>query len=150
MENKTKIILNRKGEWMNRARTYNVLIDEQKTGTIKNDSSEEFAVAPGTHTVRCGLMWYSSPSVTVSLKEGEIAYLRVKGGMKYYLPLFILMAVGVLLNLVWSGRPAERPDWVIYVQLGLLLPALLYIMYFITLGRKKYLVIEQDKDNFFA
>jgi hypothetical protein len=150
MESKTKIIMTRKGEWMNRARAYNVLIDEQKTGIVKNDSSEEYAVAPGAHTVRCGLMWYSSPSITVNLKEGEIAYLRVKNGMKYYLPLFILMVVGVLLNLVWSGRPAERPDWVIYVQLGLLLPALLYIMYFITLGRKKYLVIEQDKDNFFA
>lgn len=150
MEQKTKVIVTRKGEWMNRARSYNVMIDEQKTGAIKNDSSEEFVVEPGTHTIRCGLMWYSSPSITVSLQPGEIAYLRVKSGMKYYLPLFILMIAGLLLNLVWSGRPAERPSWVIYVQLLLLLPALGYIMYFITLGRKKYLLLEKDKDNFFA
>ncbi|WP_315816908.1 hypothetical protein [Paraflavitalea speifideaquila] len=61
MEKMTKIILTRKGEWLNRARSYKVLIDEQKTGIIKNDGTEEYVVEPGKHSIRCTIDWCSSP-----------------------------------------------------------------------------------------
>jgi hypothetical protein len=150
MDNKTKIILTRKGEWMNRARTFKVLIDEQRVGVIKNDSTEEYPVEDGTHTVRCTIDWCSSPSTTVELRPNEIVYLKVKSGLKYYWPLFILLIAGVLMNLVFVGNPANRPAWSVYLRMVLLLPALLYIVYFLTLGRKRYLLIEKDKDNIFA
>lgn len=150
MEKNAKIILNRKGEWMNRARTFKVLIDGQKAGTIKNDSAEEFLVEPGEHTIRCTIDWCSSPETTIHLGPNEIAYLQVKSGLKYYWPLFILLIAGLLLNLVFVGNPANRPEWSVYLRMVLLLPALLYITYFLTVGRKRYLLIEKDKDNLFA
>lgn len=150
MEKNAKIILTRKSEWMNRNRSYKVLVDGQKTGVIRNDSAEEYLVEPGQHTIRCTVDWCSSPETTLNLAPNEIVYLQVKSGLKYYKPLVILMMAGLLVNLVFVGNPASRPAWSVYLRMVVLLPPLLYITYFVTLGRKKYLLIEADKDNLFA
>jgi hypothetical protein len=150
MEKKAKIILTRKGEWLNRARTYKVMIDEQKVGIIKNDGTEEYVVDPGKHTMRCTIDWCSSPVLQVELAPDEIAYLKVKSGLKYYWPLFILLIAGLVMNFVFVGNPVNRPDWSVYLRMVLLLPALLYIIYFLTAGRKRYLLVEKDKDNLFG
>ena len=46
MENKTKIIITRSAEWMNRLRPYTILIDGVQAGFVKNGSSEEFTISP--------------------------------------------------------------------------------------------------------
>ena len=150
MENKTKIILTRKGEWVNRARSYTVFIDGVASGKIRNGSSEEFLVTPGSHQVYCKFAWYSSPVFTLQMESQKVEYLLVKSGMKYYWPLFLFLLTGIVINLLYSRKPEERPFWVLVVQFILILPALLYLLYYLTFGRKNYLSIEEDKENVFA
>jgi bacteriorhodopsin len=74
----------------------------------------------------------------------------VGSGMKYYWPLFTVMILGILINLYFSHNVEPRSLGVQLLQLVLILPAILYMLYYLTLGRKNYLVIETDKDNVFA
>ncbi|MFT3824953.1 MAG: hypothetical protein QM731_13605 [Chitinophagaceae bacterium] len=151
MENKTKIILNRKQEWINRARSFKVYIDGSEVGRIRNDSAEEFSISPGEHVVQCKVDWCTSRTVTINLRQDEKAYLKVQSGMKYYLYLVIPLFIGVLLNLVWRTQGvAAKPAWFYIVQTMLILPALCYLFYYVTFGRKQYLLLEADKDNLFA
>ena len=150
MDNKTKIILSRPNEWLNRARSYRVIIDDHDAGAIKNGSSEEFLLSPGKHQVQCKLAWYSSAVLPVDINQDEIAYLVVSNGMKYYWPSFILLLLGVLLNLSFVRNQFQKPLWVTALQLVLILPTLLYMFYYMTAGRKNYLRLEEDKDNIFV
>jgi hypothetical protein len=150
MDKGSKIILNRPSQWMNRARAYRVIIDGEEKGQIRNGSAEEFLIAPGTHKLYCQLAWYKSPVFTVTLVGGDVEYLRVKSGMKYYWPLLIVMVLGISMNLYFSRRAEEGSLVIRTLQLILILPALLYMLYYLTIGRKYYLLMEQDKDNVFA
>ena len=150
MEEKTKIILTRPAEWMNRARSYRVFIDDQERGSIRSGQSEEFLVSPGTHNIYCRMSWYSSLPFSCSLQAGEVQYVQVKSGMKYYWPLFGLLFIGILLNLRFSRDGEQRPIQILVLQMAMILPGLLYMLYYLTLGRKRYIVMREDRDNVFA
>jgi len=150
MENKTKIILNRKSEWMNRARTFQVYIDGNQAGRIKNDSGEEFTVAPGKHVVQCKIDWCSSQPVNIDLRQDEKVYLKVQSGLIYYKYFAILIIAAAVMNIALTTKGAPKPSWFIFVQIGLIIPALCYIFYYITFGRKHFLLLQVDKDNLFA
>ncbi|HMH35277.1 MAG TPA: hypothetical protein VK543_19715 [Puia sp.] len=150
MENKTKLIIRRPNEWQNRARVYKVLIDEVEAGNIKNNSSEEFSTNPGIHRIQCRISWYGSAVFQVDLKPGQVEYILVKNGMKYYWPLFLLLTAGIAINLFYIGHEDEKPLWATLLQLLLILPALLYMLFYLTVGRNRYIVLEEDRDNIFA
>lgn len=149
METKTKIIISRSSEWMNRLRSFKVLINGGEVGILKNGATEEFSVLPGTNSVQCKVDWYSSRPFSVDIKEGETVYLRVKSGMKYYWPSFIAILVGVFVVFYYKGRP-DKPEWVDIVPFVLLIPGVLYSLYYTTIGRKNYLVVQKDSKNVFA
>jgi hypothetical protein len=150
MQNKTKIILSRPSAWMNRFRAYSIFIDDVQTGHIKNGSSEEFLISPGIHSVQCKIAWYSSPVYTVNMEEGRVEYLLVKSGIRYYWLMLASLFLGIVINLYYSRVLDERPLGIFVLQLVLILPALLYMLYYLTIGKKNYLILEEDKDNFFA
>jgi hypothetical protein len=150
MEKSNKIILNRPSQWLNRTRSIKVLIDAVEVGTIKNGSSEEFVIGSGQHSIQCRIAWYCSPVINVNLNRNEIEYLVVKNGMKYYWPLFLMMLVGIFINLFYLRFQPERPLSASFMQLVLILPALIYLLYYMTIGRKNYLVLETDEENIFA
>ena len=102
------------------------------------------------HSVQCKIAWYSSTVYTVSIDQGSVEYLLVKSGVRYYALMLLSLFAGVIINLVYSHILMERPFGIFVLQLALILPALLYMLYYMTVGKKNYLVIEVDKDNFFA
>jgi hypothetical protein len=150
MENTNKIIVSRPNQWLNRTRIVKVFIDDKEAGSVKNGSSEEFAIGSGQHIVQCKMDWQSSPVMIVNLNQHEIEYLIVKNAMKYYWPLFLLMLIGVGINLFYLRYQTQRPLGASLLQLALILPALIYLLYYITIGRKKYLILEADQENIFA
>ncbi len=149
MDSKTKIIISRSSEWMNRLRTYKVFINGKQAGTVKNGGSEEFAVEPGVNSVQCKVDWYSSQPFNVDVKEGETNYLRVKSGIKYYWLFMVAIIVGVFIMFSYKGNP-DKPQWVTPVTLILLIPGALYSLYYTTLGRKNFLLVDRDTKNVFA
>jgi hypothetical protein len=119
-------------------------------GSIRNGSSETVFLAPGNHSLQCRLAWYGSQEIRLSLEAGETSWLRVRNGMKYYWHSFIVLLLGISMNLLAVKRLEERPIWAPVIDLALILPALFYMLYYMTIGRKKYLILEEDKENAFA
>ena len=143
----SKIIVSRKSEVMNRRRNYRIFIDGKEVGLIKNDSSEEFEVEPGSHNVQCKIDWCYSPTFNVDVKEGKNSYIRVGSGMKFYLPLLILMFIGVFFPMFFKFAKLPLPDWTNTAKIILVAPVVLYLLYNLTLNRKKYLLITDDTSN---
>jgi len=69
----------------------------KEVGLIKNNDTQEYELEPGTYTVQCKINWTSSPVYTFEIKQGTNAFLTVSNGMKYIVPLYIMMLFGVLI-----------------------------------------------------
>jgi hypothetical protein len=150
METQSRIVLTRSSEWMNRARSFKVLINGQQTGTIGNGASESFAVSPGSHKVSCKVDWCSSREFDINLQPGETAYLRVQSGMKYYWQFVLPMIIVLFINayLIFTGK--ERPFW-FNILIGLTcLPGAGYILYYTAINRKEYLLLKYDDKSLFV
>ena len=149
-ENKTKIIITRPSQWLNRARPIKILIDGTEGGFVSNGSSEEFIIGPGTHKLQCKMTWYYSPETDINIKEDEIIYLKTKSTAQFYWPLYFLLLIGVYISFTNKGPKATRPEWLLWVELLTIFPFVLYTLYYLTLGRKKYFKLEEDVNNVFA
>jgi len=143
----SKIILTRKGELINRRQRLKVFINGKEAGLIKNDDTEEYGMEPGTYTVQCKLNWMSSPVHTVDVKEGANTYLRVSNGMKYYLPLYIMLLVGLFLPFFLKIGKVPVPEFVNTLKIILIVPALLYVLLYMSVFKNKYLSLTEDKSN---
>jgi hypothetical protein len=145
-----KIIINRKGQYRNRMRAIRVVIDGNEVGTVKNDSSEEFTVEPGKHTVQCKIDWCGSQVFEVDVKADEVKMLKLQSGMKYYSAMsFTVILIIVVSFLYRKALHRDLPDWWYYFEMSLFGIILLYLAYYFTLGRYKYLSIGEDKDTIF-
>jgi len=145
----TKIIMNRKSELMSRTRRIKIFIDNVERGTVANGSSEEFLVEPGMHTIQCKINWYSSGEVNLLLNEGETKFLRVQSGMKYYLVLYILLLLALASRLLLKLANIPRPEYLDWIQVALAIPFILYFLFYITFGKKQYLLLGEDTENIF-
>ena len=141
-----KIIINRKSEWMNRLRSIHVYIDGKNVGSLKNGSSEEFVVEQGLHTIECKIDWCSSMPVSLDVKAEDVKVLQLQSGMKYYWIVSIIAIVLLFINFFIPYTWAEFSDAVPMVLAGLIF---LYLAYFLTIGRKKYLSLKEDTKNIF-
>lgn len=72
MENKTKIIITRPSEWVNRLRPIRIFIDGTETASVKNGSSEEIAVSPGSHKIYGKLSWFYSPDFDFDISRMKL------------------------------------------------------------------------------
>jgi hypothetical protein len=61
-------------------RSYKVVIDGRRAGSIRRGSHREFPVPPGSHVVQLHLDWCSSPTLPLTLATGERVLLRCGSG----------------------------------------------------------------------
>jgi hypothetical protein len=145
----TRIVISRKKEWANRVQQVKVFIDNAEKATIANGGSEEYMVEPGMHTVQCSISWFKSLKLTAQVKDGETKFLVVRSGMKYYTVGYISLLVALVPGLLMRLAGIPQPSFFSWLQPALILPFLLYIVYYFSFGRKKYLLLEEDGDNIF-
>lgn len=150
MEQKSKIIITRKSEWLNRLKSYKIFIDDIESGKIKNASSEEFVTEVGIHKVQCKMNWVGSREFEIDIRPNETSYLLVKSGLKFFWIFYILLLVGIAFNLYYSFADVRRPSYVFTLELILILPAAVYLFYYLTFGKKDYLIVSKDTKNIFA
>jgi len=67
----TGIRLARKQTYADKWRTYQVFIDDERTGSIREGQSRTFEVQPGRHHVYLRINWCRSPRVAVDCMVGE-------------------------------------------------------------------------------
>lgn len=143
----SKLILTRKGEWINRRQRFKVFINDKEVGLIKNNDTQEYELEPGTYTVQCKINWTSSPVYTFEIKQGINAFLTVSNGMKLILPLYIMMLAGVLIPFYFKFAKLPVPEILNTIKIVLIVPAIIYILLYITIFKKKYLDLGEDKSN---
>jgi hypothetical protein len=144
MEDKCRIVITRPNALVNAWRSFDVLVDGHKLGEIRGGGSLELFVPPGAHTVSATIDWCGSGDCPFEIKPGQTLHLRVKNGMRYYLLLSIPVIIALSIYSYYSSLDTETPAWVIWLLIGCLLPDLLYLLYYFTIGRKKYLRIDRD------
>ena len=66
-----ELVLERIHHYRDTIRSYHVLIEGQRVGRIRDDSTERFTLRPGSYTLRLQLLWLFSPKVTVELSAGS-------------------------------------------------------------------------------
>jgi len=147
---KTKIILSRKKSLLHWVRGFRVFIDGEQRGNVGNGQLEEFEVSPGTHKVVCKIGLYSSNEYEVNVSEGSTERLEVKIGMKGFLPIYLFFLAVVIYQLYLRYTKTPVPAYFETVRLAAIILIFAYFIYYLTLGRKKYLVISKDISGFFT
>ncbi len=66
-----KITISRESQFMNKMRSYDIYVDGEKTGEIKNGETEEISVTPGEHVIQLQIDWCKSKKIPFRLSEGE-------------------------------------------------------------------------------
>ncbi|GAB2822159.1 hypothetical protein [Ferruginibacter profundus] len=143
-----RIVLERKSEFLNRLKGYGVEINgAMQEKKITNGSSEEYEVPGGANVITCKVNWCSSMPLTVDIKPGETVYLKVASGMKYFWAVYGVFLVALLGRLFLREKMTPEMNM---AALAIFLVVIIYFGYYLTLGRKHYLKVEQDVNNIFA
>lgn len=66
-----KIKISRESQFMNKMRSYDIYVDGEKTGEIKNGGKEEISVTPGEHVIQLQIDWCKSKKIPFRVSEGE-------------------------------------------------------------------------------
>jgi hypothetical protein len=145
-----KLVLSRKNEWINRMRPFKVLIDGEEVGKIENGKVEEYELSQINQTVECKINWCYSNKYQITAADGEVIYLQVKNGMKGFWVLYALLFVFIIFNFI-SPNPREAFNgYGVWIRVAVPLIVFIYFFYYLTIGRRKYLSLEKDKNNVFA
>lgn len=127
-----------------------MLVDGVEIGQIKNDETEEYSVEPGTHTIQCKVNWMSSEVTSFTFKEGAKTFLKVRSGLRFIGPLYVLMLIGVLFPFYFHITKSPMPAYIESLKPTLIFPAIIYYILYVTFLRKHYLVIEKDASTPFS
>lgn len=87
--------------WQDRARAYEVVIDGEAVGEIRNGATGEFAVDIGPHSLRLKIDWAASPTEHFNVSRGQVVEFQCRGGVRP------LLAVWQLVRSIWS-----RDGWI--------------------------------------
>lgn len=143
-----RVVLERKSEWLNRLKGYKVELNgTAQEKKIMNGTSEEYQVPGGSNTIVCKVNWCSSNTYSFDARPGETVYLKVASGMKYFWVTYaVLMALLIGRTFLKHHLPPQSNIVMIVVSVFVLA----YFLYYLTIGRSKYLIIKKDEDNIFA
>ena len=62
-----ELVLERIHHYRDTIRSYQVLIENERVGQIRDDQTEHYVLRPGSYTLRLQLLWIFSPRVVVEL-----------------------------------------------------------------------------------
>ena len=130
------IRIKRTSEYINKLRNIDIFIDGKKVGKIANGEIKDFPTSTGNHKLLAKIDWGTSPEIIVNLKENQLINLEL-GTFKYgkhLAPISIgLIPLHYILKYLFD----------INYSIILLVPFFLLLVYYLTIGRKKYLTLKQ-------
>jgi hypothetical protein len=144
-----KIIINRKGEWMNRLRKFQVYVDGEKVGEIKNGSAEEFMVSAGHHSLQCKMGRYCSNFCELTTGESDVKFLAVRSNLKFFWVFYSILLVAILAPLVARFLKVQLPENFETFRIGVLILVICYFLYYTLFRKNSYLSLAEDDKNIF-
>ena len=130
------LTIKRPSTFVNGYRNYTVKVDGKTVGSIRDGQTKEFTLDKGAFKVTAHVDWYSSNPIYIDTNERQEITLEVRPFKLTLLTITVVFAsiTGSALGYFVLKNP---------LLLLLLIPAILYTIYLITMGRKKYLVLTQ-------
>jgi len=115
-----------------------VYLNNEKLGVIKNGEIQEFEVTPGEHQLKTKIDWCGSESITLVLKEGESVGLELSGYKfgKWIVPIGVGTSI---IYFAFGEQIGIHPGY----YLAAMVPPLFFMIYLLTLGRDKYLILKK-------
>ncbi|MDX1363129.1 MAG: hypothetical protein R3243_02890 [Arenibacter latericius] len=134
-----KIIIERKSEWNNKARDFEIYLDGEKVGAIRDGNTLEIEVEPGRHQLIAKIDWCRSNVLEIELNENKSKVIALSG-FKYG-AIIMPVLLGIILAYLISKYAfnVELNFLLILTSIGFLYP-----LYFITFGKNNYLVINES------
>ncbi len=145
-----KIVITRKNEWSNRLKRFAVLINGKEVGTVKTGGTEEFNTEIGPQTLECKVNWYYSNKFVVDAKDGVTTYLQVKSNTRVLMLVFVTIVLLFLASIFLHNKGYISESVMKNFRLSYFVFLLAYFVYTLTIGRKRYLLLEPDTSNPFA
>ncbi len=145
------IRLARTDEYINRFREYGIYIDGTKAGVIRNGETKDFEVTPGTHTIYAKIDWCYSPSRSFTISDREPVNFSTGSSLGFG-PLarsskwIGYVFAGILLLHVVLSATIHFND-LLYYLFPLTLPLFLVMVYYFSIGRKKYLRLIETPEH---
>jgi len=131
-----KIQITRSAEWVNNARRIGVWLDGQKIGNFYDKETKEFEVPEGQHKLYAKIDWCGSKEVFFTLNENETKNLTLSA-FRYSRLLIGYSACLIALHFIL--KHTLKFDFLIWF----LIPSFLVFIYYLTIGRNKYLIINE-------
>ena len=129
-----KIYIDRPNEIFNGRTPHQIYIDDKKVGTIGNGENKSFEVEQGEHTVVTKMNFFmGSPKVLVKVKGDEVQRLKVTGISG---AIWLVGVAAVAFGIRYAMEPFFDIDQYTYIMFPCI-----FLMYFLTIGRKKYLTL---------
>lgn len=132
------LIIQRTSEWNAKVRDIGIYIDDEKVGIIKDGESLTFNIPEGTHTIKAKIDWCGTNAESFTIIKNETIYFQLSG-YKYGNLLFPAM-LGIMV-LYYLGTYFFDMNMNFLAYVGVLF--FMYPLYFLTLGKNKYLVLEK-------
>lgn len=129
-----KLIIQRNSEWNNKAREIGIYSNGKKLGTIKDGMTKDFELEAGTHDIYAKIDWCRSPKLNLKIEEHNTRILKLSG-FKYGKWLMPVMLSFIALSILATYVLGMRWNYFVFIP-GIVL---VYLGYFITFGRKRYL-----------
>lgn len=131
-----RIVIVRSNEYINRFCSFSLYLNGQKLGDIFNDEKEEFEIPEGDHELVAKINWCSSPVINFTINGSDTQTFNV-GDFKHNKVILTMIPSLVLLHIVMNVF--------FHTQLSIffILPLFLLLVFYISIGRKQYLILEQ-------
>ena len=130
--------ITRRSEYINMVRDFRIYLNGQKLGTISSGETVEYDIPDGTHNLCSKIDWCGSQNFQITLKDTETKCLTISGAKYGNLFMLIALILVPFISLLFRTMKLEY-------QLLFFLPFILGILYFMTIGRNNYLLIEESK-----
>jgi hypothetical protein len=137
----TRVIIKRKNQWLNRMRGIGLYLDDTKLAVIGNGEIAEFEISEGTHKLRAKIDWCRSNEHSFTVPENG-SHTVTLGTYKYANTLTGIEVAILIAHLV------ARSVYGISYLIWFVIPFFAVNLYYLTLGYKSFLVIEEDKLSF--
>ena len=74
----TRLVVTRGSGWVDHLRAYNILVDDEKVGRVRDGGIWHGEISPGERTVRCTVDWTRTEPLYLSVEEGDEIRLHVE------------------------------------------------------------------------
>lgn len=141
-----KIKIQRSSEYNNKMRSIQLLVDGKQIGVIGDGETKEFTVKEGQRILKAKIDWCSSPEVLSNVDSAEVKHFKIESfAQRSQLNKLLNSVYLVLIIVVLHFILAKTMDF--YYMAILLLPPFIFMLYYLTMARKKYLTLKEIDDG---